>query len=609
VDRTGALTVKNIRVRPERVPNNGKGRVRVEALVFSPAHDVGIESVTIDLSSLGGSPEEPMRFVKKEGIAGTREGLYAVSFRVPPLADPGRHALWILAKDSRGNSGAGTAPLSVFYKRSPGRGSILSPSSRTVLDRVSGSRAVPGNRVEALSSGAAAMEARMRLVESARRQINLQIYTMAMEGLCGRFLEAVLEKAAQGVEVNALVNLNSQLAVSPLTLVRLGLHRVGREFQGFTERVEEMLEGRQGLGEILRELQGVFERVVRGDTGVNVILVGEDALLGRDKRQVPSVGQRSRKWLDRIERDHVRLSQSETRLAARGQVGVRRYTDLPSLPGLTYAAHEKVLVADGARAVVGGRNLEDRYFTHWIDLDLLLEGPVVADVQAGFLRNWEFFARNLGEDASPARIRGRRRRCGNLNLRFVQSRPWLGEYQTMETIVTAIQLARKRVFISSQYLVLPESLLREALIEAAGRGVDVRILTNSRRTGQEVGFSAGHSITLRYCEPLLDAGVRIFEMRGPKDEKDPRPYLHAKEFLIDGRWAAVGSFNLSMRSCFIESENLVVVEDADFARGFERAFLERLERHASEMTRKSLKEQKERSRALMAVTDYLDLFF
>lgn len=608
MDRAGALTVKNIRVRPERVPNDGKGRVRVEALVFSPAHDVGIESVTIDLSSLGGSREEPMRFVEKEGIAGTREGLYAISFRVPPLADPGRHALPILAKDSRGNSGTGTAPLSVFYKRSPGRGSILSPSSRTVLDRVSGSGAVPGNRVEALSSGAAAMEARMRLVESARRQINLQVYTMAMEGLCGRFLEAVLEKAAQGVEVNALVNLNSQLAVSPLTVVRLGLHRVGKEIQGFTERVEEILEGRQGLGEILREFQGVFERVVRGDPGVNVILVGEDALLGKD-RQAPSLGQRSRKWLDRIERDHVRLAQSETGLAARTRIGVRRYTDLPSLPGLTYAAHEKTLVVDGARAIVGGRNLEDRYFTHWIDLDLLLEGPVVGEIQSGFLRNWEFFARNLGEDTVPTTVAGSRRRAGDLKVRFLQSRPWLGEYHTMETIVTAVQLARKRVFISSQYLVLPESLLREALIEAAARGVDVRILTNSHRTGQEVGFSAGHSITLRYCEPLLDAGIRVFEMRGPDDEKDPRPYLHAKEFTIDGQWAAVGSFNLSMRSCFIESENLVVVEDADFARGCERAFLERLDRNALEMTRKTLQEEKERARAMMAVTDYLDLFF
>jgi phosphatidylserine/phosphatidylglycerophosphate/cardiolipin synthase-like enzyme len=156
---------------------------------------------------------------------------------------------------------------------------------------------------------------------------------------------------------------------------------------------------------------------------------------------------------------------------------------------------------------------------------------------------------------------------------------------------------------------LPESLLQKAFIEAAKRGVEVRILTNSYLTGQEVGLSAGHSITLRYCEPLLDAGVRIHEMKGPKDERAAKPYLHAKELCIDGRWAAVGSFNLSMRSCFIESENLVVVQDPDFVREREEAFLRRLRRDATEMTRKTLKEQRERFKAMMAVTDYLDLFF
>ena len=606
---TESVILKNIRVRPAEVPNDGKGRVRVEAMVFSAAEDARIEGVTIDLSPLGGNPDEPMRFAKSRGIAASREGLYTVSFPVPELTDPGRYALALLAMDDQGNSGRKRASLNVRYERPAYRGSILSPSSRTVLNRVSGTRPVAGNRVEPLSSGSAAMEARMNLVREAGRQINLQVYAMAMEGLCGEFLEAVLERAARGVEVNLLVNMNAQLAVSPFTLVRVGLHRVGKELQGLSGKVDEILEGRQGLGEVLREVQAMSRRVAGRDGNVNTILVGEDAILGADHRS-PSLGQRSRKWLDQIERDHTRLSRSDMGFAARMRIGVRRYTDLPSLPGLTYAIHEKVLVVDGARAIVGGRNLEDRYFRHWIDLDLCLEGPVVRDVQEGFLRNWDFFARNLKEEAAPSRVFARPGRCvGDRVVRFVQSRPWLGEYSTMETLVRAFQLARKRILVSSQYLVLPESLLREALLDAAGRGVDVRILTNSHLTGQEVGLSAGHSITLRYCQPLIDAGIRIYEMKGPADENAPKPYLHAKEFCVDGQWAATGSFNLSMRSCYIESENLIVVEDPDFAKERERLFLERLRREATEMTRKTLGEQKERFKARMAVTDYLDLFF
>ena len=606
--KIGEVILKNIRARPEAVPNDGKGRVRLEALVFSTQEEARIRSVSIDLSSLGGNPDEPMRFAKSEGIAGTYEGLYTSTFQVPRLADPGRHAIPVTAVDSEGNSGRNLADLMVHYKRPAYRGSILSPSSQKALDEVSATRAVRGNRIEPLFSGSDAMEARIDLVGAAKRQINLQVYTMAMEGLCGHLLEAVLEKAAQGVEVNVLVNMNSQLAVSPFTLVRVGLHRVGRELQGLSKRVDEILEGRQGLREIMRDVQSTFERLASRDAGVNAILVGEDAILGVDRKSPPR-GMRSRKWLDQLERDHARLSQSETGLSAKMRVGVRRYTDLPSLPGLTYAVHEKMLVVDGTRAIVGGRNLEDRYFANWVDLDARIEGPVVRDIQEGFLRNWDFFARNLGEKASPSRVFGRQRSHGNRQARFVQSRPWLGEYHVMETVVTAIQLARKQILISSQYLVLPESLLLEALTEAARRGVEVRILTNSSLTGQEVGFSAGHSITLRYCGPLLGAGVRIYEMRGYEDEKAPQPYLHAKEFYIDGKWAAVGSFNLSMRSCFIESENLILIEDPDFVEVCEEAFLDRLRREATEMTRKTLREQKERFKAMMAVTDYLDLFF
>jgi phosphatidylserine/phosphatidylglycerophosphate/cardiolipin synthase-like enzyme len=209
----------------------------------------------------------------------------------------------------------------------------------------------------------------------------------------------------------------------------------------------------------------------------------------------------------------------------------------------------------------------------------------------------------------PAQIPGEPEPAGTSAVRFVASRPWLGEYNTLETLVTAFQMAGDHICVSSQYLVLPESLLRSALLDAAGRGVEVLILTNSYTTGLEVGFSLGHIITLRYCEPLIEAGIRIYEMIGPEAEDVPKPYMHAKQFLVDGKWAAVGSFNLSMRSCFIESENLVVVQDPVFARKQEAAFRHKIERHATEMTRDRLMEQKERYRTKIAMTNYLDLFF
>ncbi len=603
-----SVVLKNLRAQPTQVPNDGSANVRVEAMAFTTADEAGIEEVFLDFSRWGGHPRHPLDFQPDEGIARTSEGLYTTSFNVPLMCDPGRYDLPVSARDSGG--GTGTTPLSleVSYRRPDYPPDILSPENQAVLDRIGAGARVAGNHVEALHSGNLAMERRMELIRSARRQINLEVYTLSSEGLCGRMVDALLERAADGVEVNMILNMSSQLAVSPLSALRVGLDKFGRDIQTMARKLEDVLDGRHGLLETLREVQESFQGFDWGKRGVNVILAGEDVILGAQKKSGAS-GKRSQKWLDQMEQDRNRLGERDGKWLPDPAAGLKRNLEIPSVPLLTYAIHEKILVVDGDRAVVGGRNLEDKYFTYWVDLDLYLEGPVVREIQAGFLRSWEAFSRNLGQERAAAEISVEPEAAGTQEVRFVQSRPWADEYAALETLVTAFQMAGSHIFMSSQYLVLPESLLREAILDAARRGVEVRILTNSYTTGLEVGFSAGHLVTLRHCGALIDAGVRIFEMIGPEAEEVPKPYLHAKQFYVDGKWAAMGSFNLSMRSCFIESENLVVVQDPDFVREQEASFRERLQRHATEMTRDILDKKKEQFRTKIAMTRDLDLFF
>jgi len=577
-------------------------------MVFTAAEDARIDGVFLDLSAWGGPPMQRMTLQPDEAIARTSEGLYATRFPVPLLCDPGRHNLPVSARDSAGGSGTSFFPLQVSYVRPDYPTGILTPENQAVLNRICGAPPSAGNHVELLTRGSTAMDRRMSLIRKARRQINLEVYTLAAEGLCGRMTDALLDRASGGVEVNIILNMSSQLAVSPLSALRVGLDKLGRDIQSVARKMEDVLERRQGFLETLKEVQESFQGFGRGKQGVNVILVGEEAILGPDHKAGDS-GRRSQKWLDQLEKDRKQLGNREGKWLQEPRAGQMRNMQLPSLPLLTYAIHEKILVVDGTWAIVGGRNLEDKYFTYWMDLDLYLEGPVVGEIQAGFLRSWEAFSRNSRQELIPARVSANPESAGAADVRFVQSRPWLGEYQPLEMLVTAFQMASKSICVSSQYLVLPESLLREALVDAARRGVEVQILTNSYTTGLEVGFSAGHHITLRHCGPLLDAGIRIYEMIGPEAEEMPKPYMHAKQFLVDGVWAAVGSFNLSMRSCFIESENLVVVQDPVFVQRQETAFRNKVQVHATEMTRDSLKEQKEKFRTQIAMTNYLDLFF
>ena len=198
---------------------------------------------------------------------------------------------------------------------------------------------------------------------------------------------------------------------------------------------------------------------------------------------------------------------------------------------------------------------------------------------------------------------------GPIQAQFVQSRPWLGEYQTMRSLITAIQMARRHIYLSSQYVILPDSLLRDALMEAAARGVDVRILTNSFKTCQEVGFSTSYFISLNYFAELLQAGIRLYEMNGLPEENVPQPYYHTKEFLFDGEFTAIGSFNFSIRSCYIESENLVNIFDPELTARQAELFRRRLAHEATEITPAYLRQLQAQHKNKMELARYVELLY
>jgi cardiolipin synthase len=116
----------------------------------------------------------------------------------------------------------------------------------------------------------------------------------------------------------------------------------------------------------------------------------------------------------------------------------------------------------------------------------------------------------------------------------------------------AIGRARRDVLISNAYF-LPGGRLRRALIEAARRGVRVRLLLQ----GRYEYFMQYHAARSVYLD-LLRAGVEVHEYA--------TSFLHAKVAVIDGRWSTVGSSNLDPLSLLLAREANVVIEDERFAR-------------------------------------------
>jgi cardiolipin synthase A/B len=107
------------------------------------------------------------------------------------------------------------------------------------------------------------------------------------------------------------------------------------------------------------------------------------------------------------------------------------------------------------------------------------------------------------------------------------------------------------VSITNAYFV-PDPQLTKALLDAAGRGVDVRLILPSQ-SDSSLTFYAGRS---HYAE-LLQGGVKIYERRGAP--------LHVKTAVIDGVWSCVGSSNLDWRSALDNDEINAIMLGRAFA--------------------------------------------
>ncbi len=86
---------------------------------------------------------------------------------------------------------------------------------------------------------------------------------------------------------------------------------------------------------------------------------------------------------------------------ARSSLAGRVATSLGDLPRLDHRMHNKLLIADGALAIVGGRNVADQYFArnpvaNFIDLDAIAAGRVVPQLGVLFDRYWN------SEESFPA---------------------------------------------------------------------------------------------------------------------------------------------------------------------------------------------------------------
>ena len=228
--------------------------------------------------------------------------------------------------------------------------------------------------------------------------------------------------------------------------------------------------------------------------------------------------------------------------------------------------HRKLLVIDGREAFTGGMNISDRHLTattataHAVrDMHFCVQGPVVADLQRAFLEDWHFIT---GERLDNPLFFPVIEQQGNALVRCISDGPDKDFRKLEQLIMGALSCAKAQVSIMTPYFI-PDRSLTSALITAALRGVDVRIVLPGLNNLPFV-----HWASRSLLWELLANGIRVFYQ--------PAPFVHTKLLLVDKIWALVGSANLDTRSLRLNFElNMSVFEtcfSAAIGRHFDQAF-------------------------------------
>jgi len=221
---------------------------------------------------------------------------------------------------------------------------------------------------------------------------------------------------------------------------------------------------------------------------------------------------------------------------------------------LRHRDHRKLLIVDQLAAIVGGICIADHWAPAehggggWRDTAVLVRGPAVADLQLAFERMWGRAMGKVRENfttlvqAQSLTLPPPR---GNARVVVVGDRPRTQRVAALYEWLA--DNAEHCIEISDAYFVAPERVFR-ALIRAAQRGVEVRLLVPGRNNHPIAGLAAR-----RIYQPLLEAGGRIWEWNGVM--------LHAKTLAVDGVITMIGSSNLDPLSLHRNYELNVLVAD------------------------------------------------
>jgi cardiolipin synthase A/B len=369
-------------------------------------------------------------------------------------------------------------------------------------EAINGKPLVAGNKVTLLDDGPITMRAMMSAIRAARNHVNLETYIFEADEVGRALADLLIEKRAQGVQVNLIY-----------------------DSVGSLDTPKEFFERLRAAGVSTLEFNPVNPLRTGGDWEVN-------------------------------QRDHRKLLVVDGRIAFTGGVNISKVYGKSSILSSKRSPPPK-----------------DPKEAAWRDTHMQVEGPVVADFQRMFLETWQ---RKTGEPLGGAQYFPALKQEGNALVRAIGSAAEQSDFTIYKTYISAFAHADKSIYITTAYFV-PDRQVVNAMVDAAKRGVDVRIIFPSF-TDVGIILYAGRS----FYDELLSSGIHVYERKAAM--------LHAKTAVIDGVWSTIGSTNLDIRSFLHNDEINAVILDTGFAAKMEALF----QRDVQESTEITLDKWRER---------------
>lgn len=354
----------------------------------------------------------------------------------------------------------------------------------------------------------------------------------------------------------------------------------------------------------------LIEALIRAsERGVRVRLMVDDITTGDMRRSLLALGE--------IENIQIRIFNPVNR--GNQAPLARLISALIHTERATRRMHNKALIADNQLAIIGGRNLGDEYFgTHkelsFKDLDVLSAGPVTSDISANFDEFWndehsfpilQLYKSRAG-DKTIGRIRTQLRKNWRKFFRHTVNGRRIGDSMEagygplidklvwaeaelvadasakvrgaqnfsppLQRLKNIVDEAENEFVIISAYFV-PREKGVSWLTSLVDRKMCVKILTNSLASTDVVAVHTGYR---KYRLSLLQKGISLYELK-PQGDKRTRQRLlgrkspsyaslHAKAYIVDQKYAVIGSFNFDPRSAYLNTEIGLFIHSTDLAR-------------------------------------------